>query len=291
MDKLDMAIERLRMADKMAKEMYQKPLNVCYSGGKDSQVLLDVALKAGIDFTVSHNLTTVDAPETIRTIRETFAYLDSRGIEAVISHPPLNMWQLIVKHKTPPTRIMRYCCKELKERSSVGRFIATGVRKGESVRRRSRDVVDVLADKKEEREGFGDEVFLSNDNTENRRMLERCNPKGAMCVNPLIDWTDREVVDYYFSECRFHNPLYTEGFQRVGCIGCPMGGVHQREREFARYPMFKRAYIRAFDKMLIAREEKGLKTFDMWTDGEGVFRWWMEDKNLPGQLTLELEET
>lgn len=164
MDKLDMAIERLKMADKMAKDMYQKPLNICYSGGKDSQVLLDVALKAGIEFTVSHNLTTVDAPETIRTIRETFAYLDDRQIHTEINHPRLNMWQLIVKHRTPPTRLMRYCCKELKERNNIGSFIATGVRKDESVRRRSREVVDVLSDKKDEREGFGDETFLSNDN-------------------------------------------------------------------------------------------------------------------------------
>ena len=288
MDKLDAAMERLRMAAKMSEEMYKKPLILCYSGGKDSQVLLSVAIASGIDFTVNHNLTTVDAPETIRTIRDTFAYLEDRQIEATILHPPKNMWQLIVDHRTPPTRLMRYCCKELKERTTRDCFIATGVRKGESVRRKSRGTLDVIADKKEDRESFGDETFLSNDNTDNRRMMERCNPKGAMCVNPLIDWTDNEVCDYYFSECQFHNTLYLEGFSRVGCIGCPMGGGRQMLKEFARWPMYKRAYIRAFDKMLEVRKERGLKQFDQWTDGEGVFSWWVGDKNIPGQTSLDL---
>lgn len=26
----------------------------------------------------------------------------------------MSMWELIVKHKTPPTRRMRYCCEEFK---------------------------------------------------------------------------------------------------------------------------------------------------------------------------------
>lgn len=60
--KIEKAIESLRIAEKIASDFYNKPLVVTYSGGKDSDVLLDLALKSGIKFEVSHSVTTVDAP-------------------------------------------------------------------------------------------------------------------------------------------------------------------------------------------------------------------------------------
>ena len=38
------------------------------------------------------------------------------------------MWNLIPKKLMPPTRLVRYCCQELKENNANGRYIATGVR-------------------------------------------------------------------------------------------------------------------------------------------------------------------
>lgn len=55
--------------------------------------------------------------------------------------------------------------------------------------------------------------------------------------------------------------------------------------EFARYPKFKAAYIRAFDKMLARRIAKG-KDAHSWRSGVDVFHWWMEDGVLPGQEVL-----
>lgn len=52
----------------------------------------------------------------------------------------------------------------------------------------------------------------------------------------------------------------------------------RRWKEFERYPKYKEAYIRAFDKMLIERERRGLKNRDLWKTGIKVFKWWMEDK-------------
>lgn len=48
--KIEKAIESLRIAEKIANDFYDKPLVVTYSGGKDSDVLLDLALKSGIKF-------------------------------------------------------------------------------------------------------------------------------------------------------------------------------------------------------------------------------------------------
>ena len=285
MDKVWNAIERLRMASKLSLEMYGKPLTICYSGGKDSQVLVRLAIEACIPFTAKHSLTTVDAPETVGTVKRTFEALCDRGIEAVIEKPEFTMWQLIPKKKMPPTRLVRYCCKYLKERGTAkGDFIATGVRHAESSQRRNRGVVDGIAKKKEERERYGDEVFLANDNSEKRRQMERCMAKNAMCVNPIIDWSDRDVFSYYWSECKEHNTLYMDGFVRVGCIGCPMASTRQRRHEFARWPMYERAYKRAFGKMLAQRRADG-KEYG-WQSVEEVFHWWMNDGWDKDQMVL-----
>lgn len=62
-----------------------------------------------------------------------------------------------------------------------------------------------------------------------------------------------------------------------------------RQAEFARYPTYRRAYIRAFDAMLDERRARG-KTDGSWATGatgEDVFHWWMEDGVLPGQIGFE----
>lgn len=45
------------------------PYQLGYSGGKDSDVILHLAKKAGVPFVAVHNLTTVDAPETVRYVK------------------------------------------------------------------------------------------------------------------------------------------------------------------------------------------------------------------------------
>lgn len=71
----------------------------------------------------------------------------------------------------------------------------------------------------------------------------------------------------------------------MGCIGCPMSGKG-RWKEFADYPEYKNAYIRTFDRMLIARKERGLENKMGWETGYDVFLWWMEDDNIKGQMDL-----
>ena len=73
--------EALRLASKMSKQYYGKPLVVCYSGGKDSDVLLHLACNCleKDEFRVLNSHTTVDAPETVYHIRTVFAKLKSGG--------------------------------------------------------------------------------------------------------------------------------------------------------------------------------------------------------------------
>lgn len=284
MDLEQTAIERLRMASDMSLRLYKQPLVITYSGGKDSDVLLHLAGAAGIPYEVLHSLTTADAPETVYHVRETFRRLELAGVPCDIDKHKqpdgtyMTMWRLIPLKLVPPTRIMRYCCAELKEGGGKGRWIATGVRWAESQKRKSRGVMEALHKSKDKR------LTLMNDNDESRMMVEKCQLKGTRTINPIIDWQDADIWDYCTAEKISMNPLYACGFKRVGCIGCPMAGKH-RKVQFARYPKIKAAYIRAFDRMLAERQTRGLPCD--WQTGEDVMHWWMEDGVLPGQMVLE----
>lgn len=280
------AIERLKAASDMSLRLFEKPLVITYSGGKDSDVLLHLAEKSGIPFEALHSLTTADAPETVRHVYDTFRRLEEKGVKcAVDKHVQpdgsrVTMWNLVPRKLMPPTRVVRYCCAELKEGGGKGRFIATGVRWAESTaRRKNRGGWEVLHSNRQK------SLILANDNEEGRRLFETCQMKGKRVVNPIIDWKDDDVLDYAAVEKIPMNPLYCEGFCRVGCIGCPMASK-TRIMEFARYPEIKTAWIRSFDKMLIMRIERGMETYS-WRSGVDVFHWWMEDGVLPGQEVLD----
>lgn len=128
-------------------------------------------------------------------------------------------------------------------------------------------------------------IILMGDNDEKRQLFETCNLKGKMTVNPIVDWSDDDVWDYTHSEHLPINPLYCEGQKRVGCIGCPMAGRGGRQREFMRWPAYDKMYISAFERMLNVRKSKGLPCD--WQTGMDVFRWWMEDDNVSGQLSMD----
>ena len=274
------------------------------SGGKDSSVLKVVAMKAhekyGMNFKIRHNHTTVDAPETVYFVREEKKRFEAMGIEYEISYPKETMWQLIVRHCTPPTRLMRYCCAELKEGSGFGEKLVTGVRRSESKNRKENQGIVTftkpkksLKEKIEENEDFvetkkGGIIVYNLDNDENRRIVESCYRTHKTLINPLLNWDDDFLWWYIRKENITLNPLYGCGQNRVGCIGCPMAGLH-RWKEFERYPKYKEAYIRAFDRMLRERERRGLKNGEKWATGLKVFKWWMEDKSIDGQYTFDMD--
>ena len=301
------AIERLKTASEMSLQYYGLPLVVTDSGGKDSQVCKELAIRAGIPFEIMHNHTTADAPETVRFIRSEAKRFEDMGIKYTINVPMYkgqrtSMWGLIHQKLMPPTRLVRYCCSVLKEQGGSGRFITTGVRWDESVsRKNNRGIYErIAADRKKK-------VILNNDNDDKRMLFENCKLKAKRVVNPIIDWKDEDVWDFlgagtqilcgeYNVTCNgIHvNPLYDDGWCRVGCVGCPMAGKKGREAEFIRWPKYKVLYINAFDKMLLERKRRG-KLEGFWRmcgRGIDVFNWWMEYSILPGQIDLfeEMEE-
>lgn len=289
MDLEHLGIERLQAASDMSLQHYGLPLVITDSGGKDSAVIKELARRAGIPFEVMHNHTTADAPETVRFIRSEAKRFEDMGIKYTINMPMYkgkrtSMWSLIPQKLMPPTRLVRYCCSVLKETGGAGRFIATGVRWAESAsRKNSRGIYEKNGDAEHR-------IILNNDNDDRRMLFENCRLKAKRTVNPIIDWTDDDVWDFLTSDdappC---NPLYCEGWKRVGCVGCPMAGQAGRELEFARFPKYKDLYLLAFKNLLAERAVRG--KYMNWETPMDVFNWWMEYDVLVGQMDLfEMED-
>lgn len=271
-------------------EPYNEPYYLCYSGGKDSDCIRILAQLAGVKHECKHNLTTVDAPETVQYVRDTI------GREN-INYPDTTMWKLIVKELLPPTRIMRYCCSELKERGGKGRVKITGVRKDESVNRaKNQGKITIIGSPKtveKTANGVGADyvvtprggIVLDQENDESKEIVERCYQRAKTNINPIVEWTTDEVWEFLRHYGCESNPLYKCGENRIGCIGCPMQGDNGQKVDFARYPKYRAAYVRAFDRMLERRLELG-KDNRSWRTGEDVMAWWVGDD--PNQLTFDV---
>jgi len=74
-------------------------------------------------------------------------------------------------------------------------------------------------------------------------------------------------------------------------VGCPLSGYKGMLREFERWPKYYDAYLRTFDRMLVARSEAGLEN-EMWKTAQDVMDWWIygrkavTDEPDNGQLSL-----
>ena len=247
------AIERLRRFE---------PLDgywLAFSGGKDSQAIYHLATEAGVRFEPHYSLTTADPPELVRFIRQQYP-------DVAVKRPDISMWELIAKKRTPPTRLVRYCCAWLKEGGGHGRVVVTGIRWAESTRRANRrGLVELNMAPK-------NAVIISNDGPAVEGIYRATPITTKHIINPIIDWSTTEVWTYLRDQGVPHCSLYDEGFKRLGCIGCPQQGKGGMKRDFMRWPKYRAMYIRAFDRMLEGRRAAGLKT--EWVNGEEVMKWW-----------------
>ena len=266
---VDTSVERLEFAYETSQRLYKKPLYIAFSGGKDSVCLYGLAkrlskkLKKPLNevATFNYNITNLDPPELVNFIKQEYK-------ETNLIHPKKSIWQIIEKQKMPPTRLVRYCCKELKEVRVENVVLITGVRWAESQRRaNTRGSLEYSKKASEKR------TVLKTDNDDNRREIENCIKFSQLIINPIIDWNNEDVWMFINHNKIKYCKLYDEGEKRLGCIGCPMASIKQRKQDFIKYPKYKEQFIRTFDKMVKAHETT-------WTDGEDCFEWWVnEDKD------------
>lgn len=230
--------EKIAEAVKILKE-YEPPEGyyVAFSGGKDSLCIYWLTKIAGVKSDYHYNMTTVDPPELVQFIK-TFDDVEIKhgGVDKT-------MWSLIVKKGFPPTRMIRYCCEKLKECGGKGRVIILGVRAEESAKRKGRSIVDFS------------------------------NPLGKV-INLIYDWTEEDVWQFIRCNLIDYCKLYDEGWERIGCVGCPLAYHTNIEFEFERYPLYMKAYIKCFDRMLEYQKSRG-KECKTWKTGLEVFDWWV----------------
>lgn len=92
--------------------------------------------------------------------------------------------------------------------------------------------------------------MLNYDNDDSKLLVEHCYRTTKTLVNPIIDWEEEDVWEFLNDNNIPHCSLYDEGFKRLGCIGCPLSGSKNMERDFARWPKYKELYIKAFQRMI-----------------------------------------
>lgn len=214
---------------------------VAFSGGKDSCVVKDLVKRSGVKADYHYNLTTVDPPELVYFIRE--------HPEVEVHKPKETMWELIRRKADLPTRRVRWCCSILKEGGGNGRFVITGVRWAESSRRAQRP------------------------------MVEMCNQKAKRILNPIIDWSDNDVWEYLHGNNVPYCSLYNDGWDRLGCILCPMVSSPEKKlRDIQRWPKIYASYVSAikdaFPKMIERKADDNI----IWKSYEEWLNWWLWDK-------------
>lgn len=287
-DKVQISIDRLRTFEP------QEGYYLAFSGGKDSVVIKAIADMAGVKYDAHYNATTVDPPELVRFIKDRYP-------DVQIEKPEIPMCKLIVKKRMPPTRLFRYCCAYYKERTSIGRVTITGARWAESnARKNNQGLITIMNGKKAATiaDEIGAEyirkqkggIVMNDDNSESRRTVEMCYRTNKTLINPIVDWTDEEVWEFIREYKIPYCSLYDEGWKRLGCVGCPMGGSSAMIAQFERWKPIKNLYLMAFDEMIKAREKDGLES-ENFTTPENVMSWWIGNKttNHEDQIAMAIE--
>lgn len=237
--KVDAAVELIKL--------FGRDAIVCFSGGKDSLVIKDIARRAGVPHEVIYSVTTIDPPELIYYIRENHPEIKwNRQPEPLLQH-------MVSKGKGLPTRLARWCCERYKENTGNGLCKIIGVRAEESVRRK----------------GLWKQV--------------NANRHGGIIIAPIVYWTDADVWRYIHENNLPYCKLYDEGFTRLGCIGCPLAGPRHQRKEFDRWPRFEKLWwqytIKFWNKWHgVPRRDGGRRFFEDFQTPEAYFAWWLSGK-------------
>jgi phosphoadenosine phosphosulfate reductase len=258
-DKIRRSIGLLQMYEAGALRLSPDGYYLAFSGGKDSCVIKQLAIEAGVKFKAFYNLTTIDPPELVRFIKKHHA-------EVAWNKPEMPMMKYMVDNaKGVPTKMMRWCCEVYKEHGGGGLFRVVGVRVSESASRSLRW----------------------------REFLQ--SPTHGLMLAPIAYWTDADVWEFIKSRNIPYCELYDQGFKRLGCIGCPLAGKSGQDREFARWPkyeaMWKRAVFKFYDRWHGIPNRKGeARYFEDFGSAQGLWDWWRSGKASEGEAQCFQEE-
>lgn len=196
-----------------------KTLIVPISGGKDSQAVLRLAIetRGREGLRVVHQSTGYDHPKTY----DHLAYMERRyevKIEFTQSERFKDIFDFIEKDKHFPHGQKRSCTRALKQlpfkawlraEGLLDAHILMGMRAAESSSRAAR--YGAKTDDEEFRLGDLAKVY-------DVRYLDK-----VTLSLPIVHWSTKQVFAYLKSFGDELNPLYEQGFDRVGCFPCLLG--------------------------------------------------------------------
>lgn len=230
------AILRIRKFAKIAKAMN---FEIClgFSGGKDSQVVYDLCLRAGIEFkayfnhSFENNLTLKfikeHYPDVIKRRDHKFGFIE-------------NIWK---NHGgLLPTVQIAYCCEDYKHNPKyVDECSVVGVRKSESAKRKERTAF----------EAKNKTTLKKNKKLVDNYFEENCQSVGTASIiqlKPIIDWSDEDVWNYIRKYNLPINPEYKNGRKRIGCRVCPKASFTSNALSLIESPKLIDAFIKARQK-------------------------------------------
>ena len=241
--KVERAIKLIQSASKIAAANGCPQLEVAYSGGKDSDVILELTKMAGVPYRAIYHNTTIDPSGTIKHAKE-------NKVEVI--HPKFTFFEMIARNGFPNT-FKRFCCRYLKEIKTLD-YAVVGVRKEESVSRAKRykepEQCRVYNKKEKVRQYF-----------------------------PILDWTKEDIAEFIQERSIKCSPIYydAEGVfhaeRRLGCMCCPLIYLKERIKQFKEHPNMVKAYIRAGQKYLDAHKDG--KTYA--AHNGDVYAWFVHD--------------
>ena len=219
-----------------------KMVELSYSGGKDSDVILTLAKMAGISIRPIYKCTTIDPPGTIRHVRK-------NGVEVI--RPDKTFFRLI-ERKGFPTMRARFCCDVLKEYKIMDDAIQ-GIRRCDSAKRKK---------------NYKEPIICRN--------YGRSKKNHVNVILPILEWTDedvREFVDSYGIKC---HPLYYDESgkfhveRRLGCLGCPLRS-DRGLADFKAHPTLVRCWLKAGKKWFERPQVKRTGSRDKFGDVYNLF--------------------
>lgn len=235
---------------------------VSYSGGKDSQAALIHSIKKyGVNNCEAVFCDTGhENPQTYQHIIETTNQLGVKLI-TLKSKKYNSLFDLAKKKGRFPSQSRRFCTLELKVIPMIdyvlshneSLIIIEGIRKNESESRSKMEpecmyfryyfepyqtnlmIIESFHSLKTKpnktqiknykkaklrlERGFEDKKYHTY---RKKEVFEYCKKHDASKFRPIFTWTAEETLDYIKSNLQQPNPLYFQGFSRVGCFPCIM---------------------------------------------------------------------
>lgn len=220
------------------------PVNISFSGGKDSLVALDLGLKARPNAEVLFINTQLEFPETVEYVHDFCSKRDLRLHE--IKEDESNFFEQ-VKSFGPPAKDFRWCCKTNKL-GPLTSFIQ---------RKYPNGCVTVE----------GRRIYESFSRSKIGAVEKNPYVPNQTTLCPIRNWKALEVMLYIKWKKLPQNPLYEKDYERIGCWLCPASLQSELENTKKTHPQLYEQWsscLRAW-----AEENRLDKRFIDW----GFWRW------------------